>query len=167
MTVMRVLGIDAGRDCGVALLDVDLAKGTAVCIEATTLRRDGRLDEFEESLENRPQLVAVELPEGHAYAGRTVATIHLAEAARIGGELAGFARGRGLDVVTTNAADVRRDLCGRGNVSNHDVAQMLRLRCPSWPRRSNNHARDAGAVAIWAALRPAAAMRRAEALMGR
>lgn len=155
--MMRVLGIDAGRHTGLAVLDVDVRRGTAAyCDHATLEDWPGglRLDDLRRWLgAYRPELVAVEVPEGHTYTGRHPATAHLIEAAGIGHELAGLAYGLGYDISKTSATVVRRALCRRGNASNGDVERMLRLRVSDWPRRSNNHARDAAAVALYAALR--------------
>lgn len=163
---LRVLGVDAGVHCGVAVLDVDLARGMGSFIHCGILDAGDRIGELRRMLNDEPfhPLVAFEIPSGVVYErdrrgapSRPAMTKHLVEAAGIGRELRGVALALGFEVATATAGEVRAALCGRNNADDAAVESMLRLRCPTWPapRKTTNHERDAGAVAIFAALRPA------------
>jgi Holliday junction resolvasome RuvABC endonuclease subunit len=151
---MRVLGLDAGRDVGWSVLDVD-HNGRRVwwCADGV-LRRHARVPDLLAILLEEPELelVAVEVPEGYAYKGRAAAVPYLLEAQRIGGELQGVAGARGLATVSMPATRWRRALCGKASASDDEVRRMLRVRVLALPTRTSVHARDAAGTALVAAL---------------
>jgi len=110
-------------------------------------------------------LVAVELPEGFypSAARKGVGGAELASkaagiigAARVGARLLGRAEEAGLRVLEVAAPDWRRALGVRtGGRRAEDVGQQIKraikLHVRGWPDRSNEHARDAAGVALFAA----------------
>jgi hypothetical protein len=55
-------------------------------------------------------------------------------------------------VVTVDAATWRSALVGSRSPSDAEVARVIRLRVPNWPRVSNAHQRDAAGCALYAGL---------------
>ena len=77
----------------------------------------------------------------------------LVEAAKIGGELVGLCRARGLDVLECTARDWRKGLCRNPSATDAAVKRVCQLRIADLPKVTNSHERDAMGAAIWAALR--------------
>lgn len=166
--VLRVLGLDAGVHTGFAVIDVSVPKGTVSFVHCGVLDRADRIAALHQLLGAEPflEMVAVEVPAGVVFQRerggrltRPAMTANLVEATGIGRELRGYAMGLGFEVALATAVEVRAGLCGRHNADDAAVERMLRLRCRNWPgpRKTNDHERDAAAVALFAALRPGSA----------
>lgn len=98
-------------------------------------------------------VLGIERPSGYAYSGPAVVaalldTAHAAGMARAAYEITRDVR-QGLSEVP--APEWRRWIVGKPNASNAEVAVAVKARIPSWPKQSNNHERDAGGMAIYAA----------------
>lgn len=152
---LRVLGIDPGRRVGVALLEMTKAgHASGVRLATWTDESDSRLSDelLREVMRADIDVVGVERVErvhGSARMGSSYAE-GLARGNWIGGLLAGLARAQQVRVVTVEAREWRQALVGSRTASDAQVASMVRLRVANWPRRSNEHERDAAGVAIWA-----------------
>lgn len=162
------LGIDPGVTIGVCLLDVGAS-------QAAVLARDAWNEDCDEMLSSKlrallqtskPELVAIErILDVVDFRGNVRANYAqgLALSNWIGGLLAGVARSQGVRVATPSAHEWRSSLCGTRMATDAQVKQMVRLRCPSWPAKSNPHERDAAGVALWAGLAAVAKARRGAA----
>jgi hypothetical protein len=162
---IRALGVDAGVHTAFAVIDVAVPQGTASFVQCGMLDRADRIAALDRVLNDEPflEMVAVEVPAGVVFQRerggrltRPAMTANLVEATGIGRELRGYAMGLGFEVALATAVEVRAGLCGRHNADDAAVERMLRLRCRNWPgpRKTNDHERDAAAVALFAALRP-------------
>lgn len=152
----RVLGIDPGATIGVAMLDVGSARASLVACAKWDDGNDESLVEtaLRAIVHGGPEIVAIErvsAVHGAARMGSSYAE-GLARCNWIGGLLAGLAHARGKRVVTCSAAEWRSALCTSRVASDGEVKQMVRIRVPNWPAKSNEHERDAAGVALWAGL---------------
>lgn len=102
-------------------------------------------------------ILGIERPEGRVYSSKGAGIVpHLLQAANA----AGIARGAAevanetrvaVSVLECPAVRWRKDVVGKGSATNAEVkAAVLRL-VGGWPKRSDNHERDAAGVAIHAA----------------
>jgi len=66
----------------------------------------------------------------------------------VAGEAFGIAGEHCAYICYVTVAEVRRSLCGNANAGDADVKAALQLIVDGLPRRTNNHVRDAIAVAI-------------------
>lgn len=71
----------------------------------------------------------------------------------IGGDIAGQARHLEYHVCVHTPGEVRGTLCGNQLATDDMVKAAIELAVSGWPKRSNPHVRDAGAVALYAARR--------------
>lgn len=71
----------------------------------------------------------------------------------IGGDIAGQARHLDYRVCVHTPEEVRGSLCGNQRATDDMVKAAIELAVSGWPKRSNPHVRDAGAVALYAARR--------------
>lgn len=159
---MIVLGLDAGKHMGFAVLDVERGGiGRFIACgqirETTNEERALRVDEL---LLFYPDvaLVAVEVPAQlyRQLAKRDPSGKNLMQAMRIGAHLVGHLSARGYRVEEFTAPVWRRALKCTGTAkakANARVATMLWQRVPNWPKSSNDHARDAGGAALFAGAR--------------
>lgn len=159
---MICLGLDAGKNCGFAVLDVEPA-GRATFIDTGKLDKKRRIAHVEEILSKHHGIehVGVEVP-AQLYRQLTergaaaAAARALMDAVAIGYEIAGHLRARGRRVETFTASDSRRALqClgKRGRKADNRVKDVLALRVRDWPESSNTHARDAAIAALFVGLR--------------
>jgi Holliday junction resolvasome RuvABC endonuclease subunit len=145
---MLVLGIDPGPEhVGWALLEVTVGGGGIAVVvgcgrvEVSALTFDG------------PELVSVERPDFRPIGGRGHVAQSLAmgralvTTAWIGGGIAADARARGYRVVAPTCGEVRRALAGKPTATDRELAWALG-HYVELPKRSNNHTRDAMAVAL-------------------
>jgi len=155
--VTVVLGLDPGSTIGVCVLDVGAHQASLVSATCWNEDADEILSSKLRELlwqSPRPELVAIERVydvHGSARMGSSYAQ-GLALSNWIGGLLAGVARSQGVRVVTPPAGTWRKALCGSPRATDAQVKQMVRLRVPDWPARSNAHERDGAGVALWAGL---------------
>lgn len=158
---VRVLGVDPGATIGWCVLDVGDSTGSYVSAGAVRAGAHGLGDDARSLLESvlagaRAIILAIERVEhvhGQARMGSSYAE-GLARAGWVGGEIAQLGRARGLEVATVEAAVWRKLLVGSRTAKDAQIAAMVRVRIPTWPKRSNAHTRDAAGVALWAGLRP-------------
>jgi len=146
------LGIDPGATTAWALLEVGAARASFVSKGSTTA--GVAICALEQIMRDHRPLVAIERVvnvHGSARMGSSYAE-GLVHAAWIGGELAGIAHVIGCRVETVQAGVWRQALCTSRVASDGEVKQMVRLRVPDWPPKSNEHERDAAGVALWAGL---------------
>jgi crossover junction endodeoxyribonuclease RuvC len=158
--IRRVLGFDPGSGVtAIAMLDVD-ERGAV--IRADSLVVSGKKEPghipglvFMRDLVSKEDpattIIAVETPEGAIWGGGGRAANVLATGV-LSGRIAGWAIGQGYTVETASAQEWRRGLGCLGTVAesaDSAVSDMIRLRIPSWPSRSSNHARDAAGVALY------------------
>lgn len=102
-------------------------------------------------------IIAVERPEGRVYSSKGAGIVpHLLQAANAAGivrgavEVANESR-PAVALLECPAVRWRKDVVGKGSATNAEVkAAVLRL-VGGWPKRSDNHERDACGVAIHAA----------------
>ena len=95
-----------------------------------------------------PTLVAVEVPQGYVHEHARGKA--LLDAARLGGELVGHLRTVVERVEQVSAQEARKALCGRATATDAMVKAAVGYRVPTWPRRSNDHERDAALAAMFA-----------------
>lgn len=153
MTDFYILGLDVGRNVGVSRIRLDSQQrfwweldDVFSDVEAPALI-DTMLCDPQEPVD----LVAVELPQGYVH--HAARGPELLRAAKVGGALVQVAKARGIQVVETNATEVRKALCRRPNAGDAEVKMMVYLRVIDWPKISNSHQRDAAAAAVFAGLR--------------
>lgn len=146
---MRCLGIDPGANVGIGIVDT-LSRAEFQWVHGTLLSRSSRAHHLAMILdEYRPDLVAVESPEGFAY--EHVRGRDLLFAGRVAGELKGRAAERGYHVLEAPAPTWRKAVCGNGRASDAVIARVLGMRVRDMPR-TNAHVRDGVGVAAWAIL---------------
>lgn len=162
-----LLGIDPGLAAlGAALVRRDGPR--LVCVAATTLRTSprggqtggtderiaclvGALVTWVEASAEPPAALAIEDQsrawQGQAQRGRTSYAAQLVQ--RVQGEVTGWARARGLEVVVVQPQEARRavGVSGRGR-DKAAVARGVRLLVEGVPARASEHAVDAVAVAV-------------------
>ena len=174
-STVRVLGIDPGATIGWGILDVGPRVAHFVLCGDFSARTDvellAALAELERlAVAHVPAVVAVERVvdvHGCERMGSGYAE-GLARSNWVGGEIAGLARAmanqdrragrpRPLQVATVAATCWRSVLVGSRSATDARVAQMIRLRVPTWPAVSNAHQRDGAGVALWAGLNRRAA----------
>lgn len=104
-------------------------------------------------------VLAIERVQGLVYSSKgNGASGHLIETADFAGELRGTGRtiarfGDGSKRVTSfTAREWRKAIVGKPNPENREVTPVVLRMVNGWPKRSNNHERDAGGVAIFGAL---------------
>lgn len=142
---MIACGIDTGATTGVAVLEIEGAR--ALWIDGFTTREhplDTPLVQFADELD----LFAVEEIAGYAHGERALAkTKHLIAASKLAGEMIGWARERGLRVVTAPASAWRKAIIGRRCPSDALIKRVLQTRIEDLPRCSA-HVRDACVAAL-------------------
>lgn len=120
----------------------------------------------------RPVLVGIDQPKEVFLHGKAASTkqAHIRivrdviATARAGGRIGGVAVAMGVRVIEGTAADWRRAIVGSEKAENDATADAIRRRIPTWDAfkgANNNHTRDAGCVALWAAIRSRLAKRAA------
>lgn len=143
------LGGETPRHVESGTIAVDLAAGDAGldalrCAVGALLARLG------------PGLVAVEriaAVHGHPRMGAAYAS-GLVLGAEVGGEVAGLAAAQGFAVRTVTREAARAFLGLPSGATDAAVAVEVRARVGGWPARSNEHERDAAAVALLAGSLP-------------
>jgi hypothetical protein len=148
-----VLGVDAGKRSGVALVDV----GVRDCrILTRGVYEQAELGPRVKSiLDAGVDLVVIEVPDGTNY-GKKPNTAALLNARGVGERLAGFCEALGHRVLLCTALEVRGALRCRpkkGETGDAAVKRMIRTRVSNWPNVSADHERDAAAAAIFGALK--------------
>jgi Holliday junction resolvasome RuvABC endonuclease subunit len=99
-------------------------------------------------------LLAVEMPEGYAYA--KVREQDLIATAAQAGAFVGAAEALGHPVTTCSAAEWRRAIVGNPSATDRQIEAVLRLRIHGLPVRCSVHVRDAAGAALYCALREGA-----------
>ena len=92
------------------------------------------------------EAVALEVPRGPIFAPYRGPTI--IATAGIACAIAWEAERLGKPVVEFTAGEVRKALCGKANANDHAVADVVRGNVVDFPARSNEHVRDACALAV-------------------
>lgn len=95
-------------------------------------------------------LICVESPEGVMFGNHSAK--HVLAGGVLAGRITGWAMAMGYPTETASAQEWRTGLGCRGTVAesaDSAVAQVVKLRIPSWPKVSNGHARDAAGVALY------------------
>lgn len=143
---MIIFGIDPGpKTCGFAVLNCDRFEATFVAKGTFPSNVDGVADAIERH--GPVLLVALEQPAGYAYSIER--SKDLIETARVGGLINGIATLRGIEVKAFPATEWRRSVVGKGNASNKLISLVVPRQIKGWPKRSNNHERDAAGVALY------------------
>lgn len=155
---MLVLGIDPGEHLGWCLLDcgsVERHLASGVTDDVRLHRNDLVLGSISIPLlgAQAPAVVGIEtVPRVYRRAGfGTQMATGLARAERRGGNVEGIAKAHGVAVVDVSAATWRKLLVGSRSASDAAVKRAIVARVKLWPPASQNHARDAAGVAIYAA----------------
>lgn len=141
----RVLGIDPGpTKSGFALLDFTV-KSAPIWIQAGTSEDVGMLIDTYDA--EPDMLIAIEQPRA---LHNPMANIQVMRTAWVGGDVHGYARARGFNVVAVGVNEWRIAFVGhsrRGDDVDHKVEAELRRHVREMPARSSSHARDAAGVA--------------------
>jgi Holliday junction resolvasome RuvABC endonuclease subunit len=161
---MIVLSFDPGRAIGHACIDFLASRGcpggrpriialetieTAAAIHGTS-PFSRALDILSAYEPHRAEcIVAIETNDTYVTRERNVNPAPFINAARIGGELAGYARALGLRVVEVSAHEWRRAIVGKRTASDAEVKAAIG-RIVDLPKQSNAHERDACGVALYA-----------------
>lgn len=156
--IRRCLGFDPGLGTtGIALFDVDDYRVTRVDqLVVSGKSEPGYIPglKFMHELVGKEDpattLIAVEVPQGVMFGNHSAK--HVLAGGVLAGKIEGWAIGQGYAVEVASAQEWRTGLGCRGTVAesaDSAVAQMIRLRIPSWPKVSNGHARDAAGVALY------------------
>jgi hypothetical protein len=152
-----ILGVDPGACVGWALLTLDGHFHAAGSLDVAELGPRGIVLRLA-TLAPHGCHVAVETLEAVDHRpgfGPGMAT-DLCRTERLGGRIAQAFEDRGHVVLTPSAKEVRAHFFGQPSVDGAAVAALLAQRCPGWPKPRttgiDGHARDAGAVALYAAL---------------
>lgn len=153
---MIVLGVDPGsREFGWALLDV--RGGAGLPLRATFLATGNAASDYLTALQllaggalpARPEVVAIEKISGWAFAPKGAGVVAaLIASSSVAGGIAWVARSRGLRVEERTANEVRRLLLGKAGSGDAQVKEAIPGLIYGWPKRSNNHQRDAAMVAL-------------------
>ena len=151
---MKVLCADAGATCGLAVLHAYRGKSALVDWAST---RDPLSHPLWLAHLDSCDLFVVEVseriyPKGDSGLGAKLAT-NVGQSMKQGGVLMGVAMARGVVTMEVNAIEVRRNLFGKGNASDKEVANGLRLILAGIGPRSDEHERDAAAAGIYGAQR--------------
>jgi Holliday junction resolvasome RuvABC endonuclease subunit len=103
-------------------------------------------------------VLAIERVKGIVYGSKGGASGHLIDTADFAGELRGIGRmlarfaGGGKRVTSFTAREWRKALVGKANPENNEITPVVLRLVNGWPKRSNNHERDAAGVAAFGAL---------------
>lgn len=144
---MIVLALDPGRSIGHAVLDFESRRPRILLLEVTE-DTNPAMSWMHLNASISP-IIAIETNETYVTRERNVNPAPFINAARIGGELAGYARALGLRVVAVSAHEWRRAIVGKRNASDADIKAAV-SRLVDLPKRSNAHERDAIGVALYA-----------------
>jgi Holliday junction resolvasome RuvABC endonuclease subunit len=141
----RVLGIDPGpTKSGFALLDFTV-KSAPIWVQGGTSEDVGMLID---SYDAEPgMLIAIEQPRA---LHNPMANVQVMRTAWAGGDVHGYARAKGFEVVIVGVNEWRIAFVGhskRGENVDAKVEAMLRTLVREMPPRSSTHARDAAGVA--------------------
>lgn len=153
---MKVMGFDPGANTGVCLLEAE-PRGRFAWRHHGVYREE-ILDVLATLLEaHRPDLVAVETPEGYIHEHKRGRD--LLAAAVLAGELAGRAHAMGYRVEKASPQLWRSMLCSDGSAKDPAIKAMVLVRAREVPRQTSSHARDAACVAMFCAMRAGRARR--------
>jgi hypothetical protein len=145
--LIRVLGIDPGPSkSGYALLDFTI-KTAPIWIEGGTSEDVGELLDLTFA-PSPTMLVVVEQPRA---LHNPLANVQVVSTSWAGGEIYGYARAKGFNVLSVGVNEWRIAFVGRsraGDNVDHKVEAELRRRVRQMPNRSSSHSRDAGGVAV-------------------
>jgi Holliday junction resolvasome RuvABC endonuclease subunit len=154
----RVIGLDPGLGhTGIATLDLDEAgriiRAEPLVIHGSKTNIPGLAflrSYVAQNNDPATTLICVEEPAGVMFGNH--AAKHVLAGGVLAGRFTGWAMALGYQVETASAQEWRTGLGCRGTVAEKAdaaVADMVRLRIPSWPKVSNGHARDAAGVALY------------------
>ncbi len=155
---MKGVSFDPGADC--AWSAGELAKpgqrvhllGMGVLDRGIAEGRDDRVAEARDLLARfNPDVVLVEtvlFVVDRAGLGAHMAG-HLVRAARLGGRLYQLAEDHGFAVEEVAAETWRRFVVGKSTAENAEIAPVVKMRFANWPKKSNNHERDAGGLLVY------------------
>lgn len=155
---MIVLGIDPGsRFVGVAVLDVraEGVTGRALYVahdvlDVQALGEERVLLAIAAHLAHGVRLAGIERPERVASAVMASAMLRTSW---IAGRIAQALAVAAVRVHPFPAETWRTHFFGQAAVKNAPIATLIELHVTGWPKKSNEHARDAAAVALYAAVR--------------
>lgn len=143
----RVLGIDPGpTKCGYCLLDFTV-KTAPIWIEGGHSEDVGALLELDVFPPGPGMLVVVEQPRA---LHNPMANVMVMRTAWAGGEIYGYARAKGFNVLSVGVNEWRLAFVGhskRGDDVDAKVKAELYRRVRQMPVRSSEHARDAAGIA--------------------
>jgi len=144
--MIQVLGIDPGpTKSGYALLDFTI-KSAPIWVDAGTSEDVGAL--LDTTYEAGPNmLVVVEQPRA---VHNPMANVQVMRTAWAAGEIYGYARAKGFNVLAVGVNEWRIAFVGHsraGDNADHKVEAELRRHVREMPPRSSSHARDAAGVA--------------------
>jgi Holliday junction resolvasome RuvABC endonuclease subunit len=154
-----ILGIDPGsKQSGFAYLKAEEERG----VWRFTFLRTGRLENDKiRDLVNGTHwdVLAIERVQGLVYSSKgNGASGHLIATADFAGELRGMGQtlarfaGGGKRVTDFTAREWRKALVGKPNPENNEITPVVLRLVNGWPKRSNNHERDAAGVAAFGVL---------------
>ena len=145
--MIRVLGIDPGpTKSGYCLLDFTI-KASPIWLEGGTSEEVGVLLDtcFPPSAS---LLVVIERPRA---VHNPMANVQVVATSWAGGEVYGYARARGYNLLDVGVNEWRIAFVGvskAGDNVDHKVERELKRQVRQMPARSSSHARDAGGVAV-------------------
>lgn len=147
---MIVLAFDPGKTIGFAAVSFYSSHPDVIdsSSESDLVYWRDELPKLPKRNQDATLVVAVETNETYATRERNINPVPLINAARIGGEIAGFARGLGLRVVEASALEWRRAIVGKRNASDAEIKTAL-SRLVDLPR-TNAHVRDSIGLALYA-----------------
>jgi Holliday junction resolvasome RuvABC endonuclease subunit len=159
---MRVIGIDAGSARhAFCVLDVtDTRGGILSAIGFIEGEPHVQIPTLFKVFAKDGKVLGIERPAGIGFkgAGGQAAVPHLLQTTEHAGGMRSIARSLGVKAVCFTAADWRREVLGKGSATDQDVAVAIPRLIPNWPKRSNNHVRDAAGAALyvgWLAIKEA------------
>ena len=146
---MRVLGIDPSTTGGYYALLECKPGGTATLLEKGFV--GGSRDELHASIKElftqlKPELVAIETPEGTPVTNNGMALLNTAALA---GYFEAVALGMDLKAFTVGAMLWRREMCSKSSPTNAEIHYYYRLLVQDSPK-TNEHIRDAAMTGLHA-----------------